>query len=394
MRNFMRKSISTSLMILMISGVLTGCFPDGKKTLSEDAFTNDLTAIPEELQETLAENLIIDADIVVPEKFPAKTYQATLKEGDKENIEQVFLSNKEVTNVEEIPNDFDRTKTNYLYSTADEASLFIEDGNILFNEKKAIDCQYTRYVKGHSFFMDYNLKKTFPKETLNNVDREASVQYFKDICDELGVEISGEPEVYALDVENLDRITDYSEEQPNREPIEKWTEEDQVYFINAHVLYDAFPMTQFGYITKSGYGEGTRLSVFFGVNGLIEFSLNHFYEIMDNGKDISEICSLDVANNAIKEKYKNTILSNPITVSEIRLEYVPVQKDVEKQIYELTPMWVYTASQDSQITKGQQATEDNQMTKEEAEKVIETTNIFQIYVDALTGAEFDIGGTL
>lgn len=390
----MKKRLPFIMITIILIFSLTGCFPDGKKTLSEDGFISSLASIPKELQQTLAENLIIDADIVVPEKFPAKTYQATLKEGDKENIEQIFLSNKEVTNVEEIPNDFDRTKTNYLYSTADGASLFIENGSIFFNEKKAIDRQYTRYIKGTSSFMDYNLKETFPKETLSNVDREASVQSFEDICDELGIEISGEPEVYALDVENLDRITDYSEGKPSGEPIEKWTEEDQAYFINAHVIYDAFPMTQFGYITKSGYGEGTCLSAFFGVDGLIGFSVRPLYKVLDNGKDISKICSLDVANNAIKEKYKNTILSNPITVSEIRLEYVPVQKDVEKQIYELTPMWVYTVSQDSQITKGQQATEDNQMTKEEAEKVIETTNIFQIYVDALTGAEFDIGGTL
>ena len=390
----MKKRLPFIMITIILIFSLTGCFPDGKKTLSDDGFISSFTSIPEELQKTLAENLIMDADIMIPEKLPTRTYQATLKDGDKENIEQVFLSNKEVTNVEEFPNDFDKTKMNYLYSTADGASLFIENGSIFFNEKKAIERQYTRYVKGTSSFIDYDLKDTFPKETLSNVDREYSVQSFEDICDRLGVEINGEPEVYALDVENLDKITDYSEEQPSGEPIEKWTEEDQVYFITAHVLYDAFPMTQFGYITKSGYGEGTCLSALFGVNGLIEFSLNHFYEIMDNGKDISEICSLDSANNVIKEKYKNTILSNPITVSEIRLEYLPVQKDVEKQIYELTPMWVYTALQDSQITKGQQASEDSQMTKEEAEKVIETTNIFQIYVDALTGTEFDIGGTL
>lgn len=390
----MKKKLLLIIASSMLIFSLTGCFPDGKKTLSKDGLISNLISIPEELQKTLDENLIIDADIVVPETFPARTYQATLKEEDKEKIEEVFLSNKEITNVEEFSNDFDKTKKNYLYSTTDDASLFIEGGSLFFYEKKAIERQYTRYVKGDSSFIDYNLKETFPKETLNNVDREASVQSFKDICDGLEVEISGEPEVYALDAENLDRITDYSEEQPNGEPIEKWTEEDQVYFITAHVLYDAFPMTQFGYITKSGYGKGTCLSAIFGVDGLIEFSLNPFYEIIDNGKDISKICSLDVANNAIKEKYKNTILSNPVTVSEIRLEYVPVQKDVEKQIYELTPMWVYTASQDSQNTKGQQAADDNQMTRKEAEKVIETTNTFQIYVNALTGAEFDIGGTL
>lgn len=374
----MRKSISTSLMILMISGVLTGCFPDGKKTLSDDAFTNDLTAIAEEQQETLAENLIIDADVTAPNHLPTKNYQVTLKELDKENVEQIFLSGKEIREVKEIPNTIDETKMSYVYNTDDEASLVIDMGRVSFVEQQAIDRHYTRYIKGDSFFIDYHLDEIFPKERLNNVDREASVQSFKDICQKLDIEISGEPDVYALDAESLDAVTDYEEAQPNGEPIKKWTEEDQAYFITAHVLYDEFPMTQFGYITESGYGIGTRIHAIFGVGGLIEFSADGIYETTKEGDEITQICSLDTANTAIKEKYKNTILSNPVRISEIRLEYLPVQKDMEQQLYELTPMWIYTASQKSQIEK--------------EGKITEITNTFQIYIDALTGKEFDVGG--
>lgn len=374
----MKKKMRFILFLIIIIGGITGCFPDGKKELSNDAFTDDLSETPEELQKTLAENLIIDADVVVPECLPTKTCQVTLKELDKENVQQIFLSGTEISEVKEIPNTIDETKMSYVYSTDDEASLVIDMGRASFVEQQAIDRHYTRYIKGDSFFIDYHLDEIFPKERLNNVDREASVQSFKDICQKLDIEISGEPDVYALDAESLDAVTDYEEAQPNGEPIKKWTEEEQAYFITAHVLYDEFPMTQFGYITESGYGRGTRVRALFGVDGLIEFSADEIYEMTKEGDEITQICSLDTANTAIKEKYKNTILSNPVRISEIRLEYLPVQKDMEQQLYELTPMWIYTASQKSQIEK--------------EGKITEITNTFQIYIDALTGKEFDVGG--
>lgn len=378
------KKISLIMISIVLIFSLTGCFPDGTKTSSNtnadagEEWIDDLVSIPSELHETLADNLIVDADIVVQRKLPDKTYKATLKEWDKDNIPNIFLSGKEIIEVDEIPNDFDNTKMNYTYTTDDGASLWIENGNILFDEKKAINRPYTRYVKGDSFFIDYNLKEIFTKDTLRNVDRESSIHSFKETCGELGIQISGEPDVYALDSETLDRITDYDEEQPNGERIEKWTEEEEVYFITAHVLYEEFPMTQFGYMTKSNFGVGTRLCAMYDADGLIYFSLYSGYEIMSDAADVNKICSLDTANNAIKEKYKNTILSSPVTISEIRLEYVPVQKDAEKQIYELTPMWIYTVSQDSQMMKD--------------EKTTVIKNTFQIYVDALKGMEFDVGG--
>lgn len=81
----------------------------------------------------------------------------------------------------------------------------------------------------------------------------------------------------------------------------------------------------------------------------------------------------------VKNKYKDILLTDPIRISHIALEYVPTVSNNDGMAYQLVPVWVFTALQKATY---------NDPKKGE----VEDDSEFTIMINAETGKEIRIGG--
>jgi hypothetical protein len=382
----MKKKLPIFLASLLCVSCLSGCFPTGEPvnvptpSLSSGQKQADITKTPTSIKKQLADNLFVDASISVPPNANWKNYQAKLKNLDVNLVMQQFFSEKKVKDRQEHPDTFDKRLKRTVINGTDGCMLVIQPGSIRFEEKNFTDFYYSYYI--HDLYTTHpeNVAKNFQKQTLDNVNKEQAVSLVKEKAKALGVGIEENPTVYALDVDSLNAQTDYKTmKTPKGGELHHWTKEDQAYAVTFRVLQDGLPITRTGYITSTnGVAVGTRLLAVVGTKGLLSFSIESIYEACDTPQPVNSLISLDTVLERIKTKYKDVILSDPVTVRQINLEYVPVTVSLKEQKYALSPMWVCL-------------TEQTTTTKDEKGEV-RSTGQFPIYMDAVTGKEMEISG--
>ena len=373
------KKVTVLILTILCAFIITGCFPDGENKSNASIENSEFNSeeIPKTINETLEENLIVDADVIIPTVADWKIIETKLKIWDNKLVENAFLKDKTINEKQEKDSAINKELKDYYYAMKDGSSLVIGPGNVRFYEKKGMDLPYSFFIRGGTPFLDEDIGEKFKKESLDNVNKDQSIELVKDKLKNLGVETIGEPSVHAMDMETLNNNTNFNA-TPVKGEIHRWEKNEEAYVISFYIQNNSVPITQIGYMTASGFGIGTRIIAVVGERGLLSFELLYAYEPESVVEDNSKIIPLDVVFNTIKEKYKNVLLTDPITINEIRLEYFPIVLDFANLKYKLTPMWVFKANQKT--------------TAEDKKGQREINSNFYILIDAVTGKELEIGG--
>lgn len=378
------------LLVCLSLLLLQGCFPSGKKENPTDDFKNNSTdivisgsddpeSIPGYVDLELEENLIVKADVNAPDNLKLKNVSVSLKRFDFDKVVNTLINGKTISQTHEWDSPLFRQYKEKSYECEDRSNLVISLGGIRYFTAYYSDRDYSSVIFGSNYFIRPEIKDIYKQNELEQVNKDTAISTVKQVITSLGITVSDTPDVVALDFETLkSEWEDY--ETPKGNGPHQWEKSDEAYVVIYHVLYESVQITNTGYMSTNGAGAvtGSRIIGVVTKDGLIYFQCNGIYEVGNIIKDSITPISLSLALEQIKAKYKNVLLTDPVIISHIALEYVPQATNSDSVNYELIPAWVFTTSQKT--------------TKQDAKGTYEVTSYFPIILYAESGQELRIGG--
>lgn len=162
----------------------------------------------------------------------------------------------------------------------------------------------------------------------------------------------------------------------------QWEKDDEAYAVIFPISYDKINITNKGYFSLNSSSGipviGSRILGIVNKDGLIYMTANGIYDIGETVKEKIKPISIEKAITKLQDKYKDTLLTDLVTISKIALEYVPVIAENKGIEYELVPCWVFTANQEITVT--------------DSKGTSQSSSEFSIIFNAETGEEILIGG--
>ncbi|PLR77951.1 hypothetical protein CU633_07960 [Bacillus sp. V3-13] len=369
------------LLLCVSSFVLSACFPKGEQKDSSGSVSVDTPngTTPNFMDMELDENLMVEADITCTDNKNLKISSISLKNFDEDQIKKTFLKNKTIAETHENNNElFPEYKDKY-FQLSDESYLIMELGSIRYTDVFYSDRSYDDVISGSTYFIRSDLKDVYKETTLDNINKNDAIEKVRNAANEVGISQLGEPEVIALDFETLESEWEDYETKDGGHP-RKWEKDDEAYIVIFPVVYDNITITNKGYSNANNQMSviGSRIMGVVNKDGLIFFTGSGIYELGETLNDNITPISLETALGKVKNKYKDVLITDPIVISKIALEYVPVMSNTKAIKYELIPAWVFTAKQD--------------VTFNEKGGTFKASAEFTIMINAETGQELRIGG--
>ncbi|MBW8349298.1 hypothetical protein K0H71_07555 [Bacillus sp. IITD106] len=372
--------------ILLVSFVLTlfllcGCFPTGKpkdSAIKVKEPRSDLN-IPDAIDMELDKNLTVNAKVKVSETDHLSITAITLKHFDENLVKNTLLENKMVATTDEDPNFLHPDYKDITILTTDESYLRMEVGGIFYEDAYYSEREYDSNIMGTSYFIRSDLKNVFKKSSLADLNKDEAIEKVRNAVNQVGISQLGSPDVIALDFETLESEWEDYEGKHGKHP-RKWEKDDEAYVVIFPVQYHNTNITNKGYFNADSQLPviGSRIMGVVNKRGLIAFTASGIYEVGEKKNDHITPISLKTALQLVKDKYKDVIISDPIDIFNIALEYVPTVSNTNNITYELVPAWVFTGRQEVTFNSKEGST------KGFAE--------FTIMIHAETGQEIRIGG--
>ncbi|MEG0309051.1 MAG: hypothetical protein RR636_13990 [Clostridium sp.] len=366
------------LSILAAALILTGC--SSNKIVESKMSRTELQNFPSHISEELDKNLTIDAEAKVPDAENYNVLNVKYKEYNSEQVCDLLLKD----DIIDIRNE---------YGTGSDKSIIIETKNnkVLSISKESLyfslkDNGYSRLRFELDQFLFDDMKRKFPKDELESLNKEESIDKVRQIAKELNLPIDDEPIVYSMDIESLKAaennfMTD--EEAAEWEAMKpgtgkrNWTEDEEGYLIVFKSRSNNIPIYSRNLVLSSdnSHLNKSELKAVVTKNGIASFEVSSMYNLVSI--DTENLSCIDYlqALEIVKNKYKNIIITDPIKITNINLEYIPRLKDKELGEFKLTPAWVF-------LTEYEYTVDD---VISNSKIVIKDTDA--ILIDAITGKE-------
>ncbi|MFR1694150.1 MAG: hypothetical protein ACLSVK_01490 [Acutalibacteraceae bacterium] len=373
----MKKNICIFGTVLISLLFLSGCFPDGKTeqpngNKSAASSTPSIsTSIPSKIKKNVSNNIVLNATVHIPANTLSSTFQAVPLNFDYNQLSDIFLQGKSDIRYEERrhPLTNEIMYRGFLASDTSGVSINYEgiSNGLVFGEKIYNDYPYALSMYAYEGWIRPDFREKFPLETLENIDREAAVTLVREKLDALDVPVLDTPEVYCLDLEHLQKDFEANwkdfenPKNPDGRHLE-WTKEQEAYVIvYQEALPDGSPIIQKGYMPGVIYNSpiyGSKLVGVVGKEGLIFLNASGTYDIQDQKPLSGPVISLETACDRMAATYDNILVTDPIEIQEIRLEYVPRYINAENYEFEIIPAWVFQGIQETNDEKGGTHTDD------------------------------------
>jgi hypothetical protein len=384
-----RNNLLRLLCILTIL-VFSGCFPSGDTpAMTEDGPDNEGSEFEEAIQNrhltiNLSESVLVDAEISIPDDAMWRIFDAVLRPFSDGEITAFceLVPNSAILDENRADSDVREGYERIYHEFADGAFLNYDAGDFVYSHPAYADKFYASEISGYSLWIRRDLPKIYMKENIPGADRESAVSLVRNAAETLGLSVSARADVYALDYETMSaRWDETNYRRKDGTPGEPWKEDDGVYVVVLREEVEGLPVSDIGYFDGSGQMMfvGGRIMGVVGRDGLTFFSCRGIYSVNEKNEK-TEPVSFDRAVNAVKEKYANMIMTNPVEITDIRAELIPADSGKDANPIKLTPAWVFSCMQTTTETK-------------EGEEYMITSE-FPVVIDGITGAEVLVAGLL
>lgn len=385
----MKKNICIFGTVLISLLFLSGCFPDGKPEQpngNESAASSTpsiSTSTPSEIQKNLANNIVLNGTVYIPAVTPSSTFQAVPLNFDYNQLSDIFLQGKSDVRYEERRHPFTNEIMYRGFIASDTSGVSINyegvSNGLFFGEKVYNDYPYALSMYAYEGWIRPDFRKKFPLQLLENIDKEQAISLVKEKLDALNVPVLETPEVYSLDIDSLkkDFDTNWKDFENPKYPDGKhpeWTKEQEAYVIVYQAaLPDGSPITQKSYMPGAIYNNpiyGSKLAGVVSKEGLIFLNVVGTYDVQGQQPLSGPVISLESACDRMAATYDNILVTDPIEIQKISLEYVPRFINAENYKFEIVPAWVFQGTQELNDEKGGTSSVD-----------------VLVMIDAVTGAE-------
>lgn len=364
--------------------ILTACFPEGEKNSNsseEIKLDQKDGTTPEFIEEKIENNLVIKARVVGFDYVNLKRSSISLKAFDEEKVKDIFLVDNTIIETNEVQNGFFPEYTDKYFELSNDASLSLEMGSVTYRTPFYMNREYDSVISNTTYFVRDDLENVFKANSLEHISKEDAINQVKETAEELGINDLGIPQVLSLDLKTLEQEWEDYEMKDGSHP-RKWEKDDEAYAVIFPISYDKINITNKGYFSLNSSSGipiiGSRILGIVNKDGLIYMTANGIYDIGETVKQNIKPISIEKALTKLQDKYKDTLLTDLVTISKIALEYVPVISENKGIEYELVPCWVFTANQEITVT--------------DSKGTSQSSSEFSIIFNAETGEEILIGG--
>ena len=344
-----RRIIAGSM--VMATLIFSGCsaVPDG--TISWEKQSADGVVIENNhVKGTLVEDTVyVDAYISgTNNNTEWKEYTATLKNIDDDAADRlghVLLDDSAYLDSKR-ESAGDKQKSMYYTYKSDntDAVVYCHNGSIVYDTAKRKQIQYTSFLTGKKGALDSKeLHSIYPLDSIEGLDKEEAVAYFKKLCDETGVDASDNIDVYAFDKDSANAyIADGNEyllmdKYENMKPL--LTDDDEAYIIIAPLKINGVELP--AYNTSSGTGDSveSKITAVIGRNGLYYFGVSGLYDISDE-EPAEGIHSINDLMDYLKTNYQySSGVTRGIKISDISLQYI-ARYYITQDEFKIVPTYV------------------------------------------------------
>lgn len=323
--------------------MLSGCFPAGTSVPTSDTSTGEIWAEAEKIENF---SLTLTLPREYPEELPEIT--AAVMRWDEKTVLDNLQDGREILSTEESPS----------YGFPDEKMkvyvFFEDDGGgdyVGFEPGRVSDRRLTSRGNMHNSIMSYLTKAETDKLTtvdeLDGFTKADAVNSVKDLARGLGITHLGEPDVFALTAEEVNRYL-YEEsrlaesETGAAPPYTEWTKNDEAYFITFPLVYDGIQVAACDVAVTGvtdNFTNGSKIDAIVTRDGILDFKCDGItspdYEM---GKATAiNFGAADILSKIVSD-YSNRSLMNEYEFYDCELVYGPIRKlDDGRWVY--APMW-------------------------------------------------------
>ena len=324
------------------------------------------------IQRQLDTNLSVDADVIAPPNIQKlNTLLVTPVILDNKALETLLIANSKVTQKEDNGDRGSRSRT------ADGKELFVGGGTVNFQTDKFRT--YIYQILTFSGDKRYKLDQFSQKRDLDLpfMPHQQAVDEVKKELISLGISVYDKIDTYSLDYQALQAQEKVLKEngklkKPKDGSItlkDSWSKEDDCYYMVFRSVFDKIPIYPMGHgsIEANTTVPSDYIIACYSQKGLEYLTIANIYQKKAVDQEGLKIISSEEALAAFKRKYGNVILTEPITVTAIELNYVPTLISQSRDEFRLVPAWCFELKKVMKDGKGEPQTVHSRM-------IIDATN--------------------
>lgn len=344
-------SVEESQMIVSSTSSGTTSSSAGSSLITSDGGTKHI-------KKRLSEKILVDADIVLlnggnPSKadvLTAKYHNASIT-----SLLKTFFSTKKIKqHIIQNGDNYQATDGSYLNN-------FL--GSFGFSEYSKPNINYAFFTDPEDI-NDYNADKFSTTAGLSFETIKSAANKIVKMLSTFGVDIGENYTCYSLNHQSLqsqqDAYVKRQESDSNSAKLFKadlnagriklqktWIRDDDCYYFILYPEICGIPVTRqlHGSADNGTEVAGTDITVLYNKNGIVDLRANYLYDKTGVTVKGATLINTDKVLEAIKSKYGSVILSTPITITKMSLQYVPVLINKSRKDFKLTPAWVCNIKQ-------------------------------------------------
>lgn len=319
----MKKRFAIYELSLIIALLLGGCYPTGQNSVSKTESSDRSQSSQQEIQ--ISDNFIFDMEL--PSDIPSETpaIKLTQKIWNKEDIKQLFLSNKQIEEEEEHDIVLFPGEKFYRWKTEDQLAIVVEPGRFLYSDYAELNGEYhygtvIAYANDDSSLIDDCFATN---EELSAFSREDAEKRMEEMFGKLGIANFGNPRVIAVHCDLANKLLPKMEGEPdkNSTPFEytPWTENEEIYILRYPLVYEnkelAMSCITYPYSDKSSGSATRNPGIIAAVSKdkiLLADAITIFSENYETLENMPVNCDANQALGKLKE-YLSNLVDNDLT---------------------------------------------------------------------------------
>lgn len=355
MRIYIKKIISVCMLVVLVSAMMTGCFPttenkqNSNSSLSGDNSSganneNDVSEFPTYIEDRDVEKLTIKANVNIPADFDinqkVSIVSAKPATWDRESIVSGISNGRQV--VDEFSGENSRPDDRfYSYTFDDNSNLTFYLGSVSYYTEMEAEYQYTYYFDNYENFKDEDtLKKMFSDKNIDGVEKGDAVDNANQVISLLDIDdILGKPQIYSMDAASVNFLQDeYDARDKYGDKVSKWSDEQEAYLLIYPVLYQNIPSLCMNANGENELISSSKVYFIYGKNGLITFNVSGIFDVKSTVQESYTYSPLD-AIQSVKDFFENIIMDTEIEISLIKLAYITRYDFENITEWRIEPVW-------------------------------------------------------
>lgn len=352
----MKRIVYAITLSILLAITMSGCFPTEENNYSTNKITKaekaDIDSVihnTKHINEKVYDNFFIDADVNINIQKNFNIYTAVSSELDFELMQNLILDDKKIAETNEDEND--------LINIYEDGSTALKSRNLI-NQNLYEITKIEYYDKDLDWFYmgsnDFNGRIDYERDTIFNgkdldfMSSDSACNLVKEKMEKLGI-TSESYQVYTVDYDYIakkdaEHRESFSEFGEQKEYI-NYTKDDEFYIVVPQCYLPNGGLLREMYYTWieddiSDVNSGIVYAIV-GKNGILKIECSGVFDITGEDTSHTEIVSLESALEKVKENYKDVVLKEPLTITNIELSYIPYVANQKKGTFQLKPTWVF-----------------------------------------------------